>query len=296
MNSCDQHRANILLYLDNALTGQALEDFLAHLASCPNCSAELEEERALSSLLRKSRPLYSAPATLRSRVAAVAALEASASAGTPDLLRTARLEMFTRWLRDISQPAFGWRPLAAMVLVLVLGLVFIPDALQRVRAMSYVEVATETHRLYLNGDLPLQCRSGSPETVTAWFADKAPFHFQLPASQPALNGKPVYHLTGARLVSYKGSPIALVAYETPTEKISLLVASSKSAVVAGGYEVHSGGLTFHYRSGTSFEVITWTNHGLTYALVSSLSGSPEHSCMVCHQDMADHVAVELLHQ
>jgi len=31
-------------------------------------------------------------------------------------------------------------------------------------------------------------------------------------------GKAVYWLTGARLVSYKGSPAALVAYETPTEK------------------------------------------------------------------------------
>jgi hypothetical protein len=87
--------------------------------------------------------------------------------------------------------------------------------------------------------------------------------------------------------SYKGSPAALVAYETPTEKISLLIASSKSAVIAGGEEVHSGALTFHYRNGAKSQVITWTNHGITYALVSSLTGSPQHSCLVCHQDTAD---------
>jgi len=61
------------------------------------------------------------------------------------------------------------------------------------------------------------------------------------------------------MVSYKGSPAALIAYETPTEKISLLISSSRSAVVAGGEQVRSGGLTFHYRSGADSQVITWTN-------------------------------------
>ena len=153
--------------------------------------------------------------------------------------------------------------------------------------MNFVEAATEIHRSYLEKALPLQCHSHSPEVVTAWFAGKTPFHFQLPASQFVPNGKAVYWLTGARLVSYKGSPAALVAYETPSEKISLLVASSKSAIVAGGEEVRSGGLIFHYRSGANSEVITWTNHGLAYALVSPLTGSPQHSCLVCHQNMAD---------
>jgi hypothetical protein len=57
--------------------------------------------------------------------------------------------------------------------------------------------------------------------------------------------------------------------------------------VAGGEEVRSGGFTFHYRSGADSQVITWTTHGLTYALVSSLTGSPQRSCLVCHQDMAE---------
>src|SRR4029077_495817 len=107
------------------------------------------------------------------------------------------------------------------------------------------------------------------------------------ASQSVPNSKPIYWLTGARLASFKGSPAALVAYETPTEKISLLISCSRSAVVAGGEEVRSGGFTFHYRSGTDSQVVTWTNHGLTYALVSSLTGSPQRSCLVCHQDMPD---------
>jgi anti-sigma factor RsiW len=287
MSRCDERTSDILLYLDNALTGQKLEDFRAHLADCSGCRARLEEELALSSLLREARPLYLAPQALRARVAAVTTQQASRSSPASDRSRKTHAQKLTRWWPDIIQRAFSWKTLAAMTVVLVLSLVFIPGAVQRVRAMDYVEAATKIHRSYLDGALPLQCRSHSPEVVTAWFAGKTPFHFQLPAPQSVPNGKAVYWLTGARLVSYKGSPAALVTYETATEKISLLVASSKAAVVAGGEEVRAGGLTFHYRSGANSEVITWTNHGLAYALVSPLTGSPQHSCLVCHQNMAD---------
>jgi anti-sigma factor RsiW len=284
MNRCDECSTDILLYLDNALTGQKLEDFRTHLAVCADCRSRLEEEQALSSLLRETRPLYLAPQALRARIAAAAGEQATRASVCG---RKTRLHDFTRCLLDLGQPAFRWKPLAATTLVFVLGLVFIPDAVQRLRATDYVEAAAQIHRSYLNGVLPLQCRSRSPEVITAWLAGKTPFHFQLPASQSLPNSKPVYWLTGVRLVSYKGSPAALVAYETPTEKISLLIASSKSAVVAGGEEVRSGGLTFHYRSGANSEVITWANHDLAYALVSPLTGSPQHSCLVCHQNMSD---------
>jgi len=287
MSRSDQRSIDILLYLDDALTGQKLEDFRAHLAGCSDCRERLEEELALSSLLRKARPLYLAPEALRARVAAVATEQASVFFPASDRSRKTRIRNWTPWSRDVIRAVFSWKALAAMTLVLILCLVFVPKAVKRVRAMDYVEAATKIHRNYLDGALPLQCRSHSPEVVTAWFAGKTPFHFQLPPPHPAPNGKAVYWLAGARLVSYKGSPAALVAYETPTEKISLLVASAKSAIVAGGDQVRSGDLTFHYRTGANSEVVTWTNHGLAYALVSPLSGSPQHSCLVCHQNMAD---------
>jgi hypothetical protein len=44
---------------------------------------------------------------------------------------------------------------------------------------------------------------------------------------------------------------------------------------------------FHYFSRETFIVITWSNHGLSYALVSSLSASARDSCLVCHQSMED---------
>jgi hypothetical protein len=136
-------------------------------------------------------------------------------------------------------------------------------------------------------NLPLQLRSNSPEQVTAWFGGKVPFPFRLPKSQVTPDSLSAYNLTGASLVKYHGKPAALVTYQKQEDKISLLVASSHSAVVAGGEGIRSGNLTFHYRTDQGFKVVTWGTHGLSYALVSSIGGSARESCMVCHQSMAD---------
>src|SRR5260370_7210598 len=103
-----------------------------------------------------------------------------------------------------------------MTLVLTLSLFFIPAAVQRVRANDFVEAATEIHRNYLDGALPLQCRSRSPEVVTDWFAGKTPFHFQLPLSQPVPEGKARYWLTAAPLVNSKPNPPPPPPSATPT--------------------------------------------------------------------------------
>ena len=123
--------------------------------------------------------------------------------------------------------------------------------------------------------------------MTAWFAGNVPFDFRLPTLQVYPETKPTYQLTGAHLVNYNGDHAALVTYESSNDKISLFVASSKSAVVAGGEEVRFRSLTFHYRTNSGFKVITWSNHGLSYALVYSASGQAGTSCLVCHQNMAD---------
>jgi hypothetical protein len=158
---------------------------------------------------------------------------------------------------------------------------------RNVQAESYVETAVETHRSYLVGRLPSGLQTTSPEAVTSWFAGKLPFDFRIPAADSVLQKNPAYQLTGAALVNYKGKPAALVTYEAQNDKISLLAASNASAVVAGGNEVHFGNLTFHYHNESGFRVITWTNHALSYALVSSVSGPARASCLVCHQNMAD---------
>ena len=192
-------------------------------------------------------------------------------------------------LGRIDQPAFRWKQIFAVGLVILVALLFIPQAVQRVHADAFVETAAATHRSYLEGHLPMEIHTSSPTAVAAWFAGKVPFDFRLPDSQQPVNGQQVYRLVGSRLINFRGSYAALTTYEMQDQKISLLVVSDRSARAEGGEEVQSGRLMFHDRTVGNFKVITWSNRGLTYALVSSLPGSARQSCLVCHQDMADHL-------
>jgi anti-sigma factor RsiW len=285
MTSCDEFSLKALCYLDDRLQGQELDDFRAHLGVCSNCRASVETERALSQLLHRSRPLYSAPPALRARVA-TAVEQHTSSIRARENIYERLLRMVGSGFADPARRVARLRLLVAALAVAALVLAFVPNVVRQARAANYVETAVATHRSHLDGNLALEIRSDSPEQVTSWFTGKVPFQFRLPQSTPS--SIPTYQLSGASLVSYRGSPAALVIYEKQKERISLLVASSQSAVVAGGDEVRSGALMFHYRTDQGFKVVTWSNHGLSYALVSSVSGSARESCMVCHQSMADH--------
>jgi anti-sigma factor RsiW len=276
MKPCDDLNVDLLRYLDNDLNEQEFKSLRAHLDTCVYCQDRLERERALSRFLHASRPLYSAPAELRIHVSA--AIERN----------SARYRSRWDWWRRASPLVLNWKMLVPAALVIALSLMAVPNIVQNVRAASYVEAALTNHKRYLHGELAPGIRTKSPEAVTAWFADKLPFHFRLPGSDAGLQANPTYELAGASLVQYRGIPAAMVVYEAASGTISLLVESSKAAVVAGGDESHYGALMFHHRNEGRFKVITWSAHNLSYALVSSIASSAQESCMVCHQSMADH--------
>jgi len=276
MNPCDDLNVDLLRYLDNDLSEQEFKYLRAHLDACVYCLDRLERERALSRFLHESRPLYSAPTELRIQVSA--AIERN----------SVQYQSRWDWWRRASPLVLNWKMLVPAALVIALCLMAVPNIVQNVRAASYVEAALTNHNRYLHGELRPGIRTKSPEAVTAWFADKLPFQFRLPSSEAALQANPTYELAGASLVQYRGIPAAMVVYEAASGTISLLVESSKAAVVAGGDESHYGALMFHYRNEGRFKVITWSAHNLSYALVSSIASSAQESCMVCHQSMADH--------
>jgi anti-sigma factor RsiW len=277
------------LFLDDELRGPEAEDFRKHIASCAVCRQLLAEEQALSQLLHRTRPLYQAPEALRANVSRILSSEVQPDLRTPEPLRRRILRILASPLRGFAEPALRWKQLAAVGLPTILAFLFLPAIVQRVRANAFVEMAAETHRSYLKGNLPMELHTSSSADVTAFFAGKVPFHFQLPESQQTASGQQIYRLAGSRLVNFRGTHAALTTYEMKEQKISLLVVSDKSARAQGGDEVQSGRLTFHDHTVGGFKVITWSNHGLTYALVSSLPGSARQSCLVCHQSMADHL-------
>jgi len=287
MKGCDDFSATIQIYLDWELSGQDFEDFPHHLEQCEACRTELEVEESLSALLHRSRPLYSAPDALRARVLQTAD-SFSPTTTHADVRLKKRIATALVWpLQAAGRGAPNWGALVATIVLVAAGFLLLPEIMQQSRANSYMEAAVAAHRSFLNGSLPLEIQSDLPSVVTAWFTRKVPFTFRLPSFAEESEHQQVYRLTGGRLANYKNGYAALVAYQTPQQKITLLVSSSRSAVAAGGEEVPSGGIIFHYHKQASFNVITWSNLGLTYALVSSSPGSGPQSCLVCHQNMAD---------
>ena len=132
MNACEEHSHNVPLYLDNELRGQELEDFRAHLADCAACRTKLEEGQEFSGLLHRSRPLYTAPDELRARV--IAAQRVSVSGQAPDRLRRRVLRLLKQSMGASEFPAFPWTAVAAIALVFVLGMVFIPTMARHSRS------------------------------------------------------------------------------------------------------------------------------------------------------------------
>ena len=85
MNNCDQYLIKPLRYLNSgAAEERQLEDLGAHLESGADYRFRLDADKAVSKLLGRSRPLYSAPSALRNRVSAIL------RAGNPEVPEHAR--------------------------------------------------------------------------------------------------------------------------------------------------------------------------------------------------------------
>jgi hypothetical protein len=149
---------------------------------------------------------------------------------------------------------------------------------------AFVSVAVDNHVRYLKGQLPLEIFSDSPEEISGWFAGKLGFNLRLPDyPQGPAEPKP-YGVEGARLVGFKHDYAAYIVYRLKGHPISLLITSESIAQPSGGEEIPWEGLRFHFQSVSGWKVLTWSDDGLTYALVSNLEERGQASCIVCHQD------------
>jgi hypothetical protein len=156
---------------------------------------------------------------------------------------------------------------------------------------EFAELAVRSHRQHAEGSLPLDVRSESQQTVNGWFQEKLPFALALPASLEQPGEERPNRLEGARLVRVGVQAAAYIAYQmqvgSASFPVSLMVTPNSVAVASGGAEVNFKKVTFHYGMVEGYRVVTWSLHGLTYALVSQEGNKSQRSCMVCHSAMRD---------
>jgi hypothetical protein len=84
------------------------------------------------------------------------------------------------------------------------------------------------------------------------------------------------------LLGFKQDYAAYVVYRLHHRPISLVVMSNRTAQPEGGEEIFWQGLRFHFEAINGWKVLTWSDNGLTYALVSDFEERGQASCIVCH--------------
>jgi anti-sigma factor RsiW len=287
MKKCDDIRGRLTLYLDNELQGEDRATVESHLYECESCGALFERELGFLNAIRETGPLHVASPELRSQVQQLLAHWQKVSSESPTSNQAGHPAFRKVHRRHVITVA-----VAAVLVILVLP-VFIWQFASRTNKpstrapSSFALMAADTHLRRTRGQLPLEMESAMPQRISEWFANKVNFSVKLPNYQELSGQEKLYTLEGARLVGYRDDYAAYVAYRMKARPISLVITSDSVANPAGGEEINARGLTFHYDAIQGLKVITWSDRGLTYALVSDLEERGQESCVVCHQGTKD---------
>ena len=281
MSRCEDNISRFDLYLDGELHGDELKEFNRHVKECGPCRREFEERRRFLETVRAARPMHAPSEKFRADMAALLAVPTVGPGSKPDVpavtATKAKAPSWLLWLWSTPKPAFIACALA------ILGVIILWKVSERdAGANAFVDIAVETHRQQLAGHLPLEVRTKSAREISAWFAGRVPFKFRLPSSQETAGQPQEYELTGGRLVNFRGRRTAYIAYRMRAQVISLVVTSASTSVALGGEETTSKGITFHTHRRGELQVVTWSVHNLTYALVSGVNVPARESCAVCH--------------
>jgi anti-sigma factor RsiW len=285
LKKCEDIRERLTLYLDNELQGAERATVEAHLAECESCAAILARELNFLNAIRECGPLHTASPALREKVEATLnerQVSTAPLAAKPRPLASRWIVAIAAGLLVLLLPALLWR------------LVKQPETPATRQPSNFALMAAETHLRHMRGQLPLEMESARPQDISSWFANKVDFSVKLPNYQESSGQEKLYTLEGARLVGYEKDYAAYVAYRMKDRPISLVITSDLVARPSGGEQIASKGLRFHYNAIDGLKVITWSDRGLTYALVSDLDERGQQSCIVCHEGTKDQDFIEPL--
>jgi anti-sigma factor (TIGR02949 family) len=301
MNNCEEIREQLTLYLDNELQGDERSTVATHLQICESCRKVLDHEREFVEAIRQARPHYVAPPELRTKIVNLLQNADLSASSVPDQADPGILNLVPK--RSSLPPKrfrlnLGWA-IAATILVLLVPVIVWLATVRRANRLagqpsSFALMAADTHMRRVRRQLPLELESESPNEISQWFSNKVNFTLKLPNYQESSGQNKLYTLEGARLVGFKDDYAAYVAYRMSARPISLVITSDSVATPSGGEEIAARGLKFHYDAIQGLKVITWSDRGLTYALVSDFEERGQQSCIVCHQGTKDRDFIEQL--
>ena len=243
--SCQITQEFIHAYVDGELDLARSLEVEQHMQECQACASAYHNQTALRSAFKDSSLYHSAPPRLEKRIRSSLRREAKSEGG---------------------RRLFGWRwlPVAAMALILLLGLV-IWRAVPSLRPSEDEILAQEMVSNHVRS-LQLESHrtdviSSDQHTVKPWFDGK--LDFAPPVKDFSSQGFP---LIGGRLEYLNNRAVAALIYQRQKHFINLYIwpadqsnATSEVATKRQGYNL-----------------LHWTNSGMTYWAISDLNGVELH--------------------
>jgi len=239
---------------------------LLHAATCDYCGAHLlTAVRQRDSQVKQDFSASKSAARTESRSAESRSLWSSA-----------------RWLPTVI----------ALLLIAAWWSARSPLPSRQLSGAEVAELAVLTHRQHAQGNFGLKIRTASRQTLNEWLQANAGILVPMPASIVKSEEQPAYRLEGAQLLPVGSQTAAYISYaanapDTAPADVGLIVTRDSAALASGGVEVDFPKVSFHYSTVDGYKVVTWSVHGITYALVSQEDIQAQRSCLVCHTSSKD---------
>ena len=253
----------------------------AHLAGCGACRGLAEDVRrghAWASLLEQEPLPLEAQARLRRALA-----NGRRRGRTPRLAIAAGLALVAGGAWFAVRGGAVLAPAAA-------GSVALRQA--EAAPTPFEAAALALHAQHRTGGMALDFRSASVPEVRGWVESATGLGVSLAVHRPPEEARR-FVLEGARRVSVEGVRAAAVAYRVGDRPVTLLTAAARDVPDrAAAWSRFRKNVD--WRVTPDGQLLTWTNSGQVYALVSELPGYGQQACFVCHTDAARRATIEAL--
>jgi anti-sigma factor RsiW len=249
----------------------------------------MEEAETFSRRLKQARPFAVAPVALRERIASLAGAQAEVEPEMP--VHESKVLVMNSRKKTIRYSL----ALAAMLFLLVGGLLLVPRLRVESNADSFVATAVDSHRALSDAALQLDVQSESPSVVSAWFSQRVSFPFRMPNAGIAADDMAKYKLCGGRLVMFGGERAAVLVFRLSQQLVTVLIVPDRHARAVGGNVTYSGGIKFHALDRDQMHVVTWENKNLTYALTSNITERTSRACSTCHEGASPEQVTQPIH-
>lgn len=235
--TCRETKNVLNAYVDGELDSAGSLEVESHVQGCASCLADMENLHALSSAIQNGALRFEPPRRLRKNV-----------------------ESAIRKANPHARSAFSyWRwasALASMVLIVTISsFVAVRRQASSEEALLVNELVSSHVRSMMANHIT-DVASSDSHTVKPWFGGK--LDYSPPAKDLTEKG---FRLIGGRLDYLQGRPVAAVVYQRSQHFINLFVWPVNNAAIRQDDQLSRQG----------YNIIHWTQGGMTYWLVSELN-------------------------